>query len=160
MLPCVWLKGLLYGDDHDCSYDHIQKSERQKHFPTEPHHLIIAKSRHAPTQQNLQPAEKDNFDDKRAHLQQYDPKMRERDRLAPRKVKAVAHEVGNLPPAEKQSGHESRGRDDLSELASKEHEKLTAGIFDVITRDKFRLSFRQVERDTFGLSNGGGEKQQ
>jgi hypothetical protein len=106
----------------------------------------------------LQPAEKDNFEGKRPHLQRSNRQMREHDCFSPRKVKSVAHEIGHLPSAEEQRRHETSGSDNLGELTGKEHQKLTAGVFHVITGNEFRFRFWQVERDPFGLRNGRSEK--
>src|SRR5262245_55357408 len=153
------VRNLLQGDNHNRGYDDVQQGEREEHFPTQPHHLIVAKSRHTPTQQNLQPAEKQDFERNRRYLQRDNREVGEQYFFSPRKVKPLGHEIGNLPAAEEQRRHETSGCDDLGELTGKEHQKLTAGVFHVITGNQFRIALRQVKRDPFGFSNRGSEKE-
>src|ERR1041385_2417766 len=53
MAVATFMEGLLRGDDDDCRHSDIEQSQGQHHLPSEAHHLIVAKARHAPTQENL-----------------------------------------------------------------------------------------------------------
>src|ERR671918_2088353 len=103
------LSSSVGNDDEDRRDYHVQKGEREKHLPTEPHDLIVAKSRHAPAEQNLQPAEKPHFQRECPYLQQHDREMRQQPGDPPGKMKPVEHEIGHLPATEEKCRGEPGG---------------------------------------------------
>src|SRR5271156_2186819 len=88
---------------HDHRGDHdIGEAERYASLPSQPHHLVVAKARQRPANQNLQPAEQDGLDHERNQAEDRDQQLRQPEMGAARKVKAVAIEPRHLPSAEKE----------------------------------------------------------